>query len=257
MGLTDVPAALSRIPALERIIGRVDRRLRHAEHVSTRYSRWRLAIFVTGAVLTITFFHEQWYRTGNTVLLFFVALFLVVARYHNRLEERMQRMRRWRGIKTTHLARLRLDWAAISYHTVTVPEQHPYARDLDIVGPHSLLHLIDTTSSSNGRERLADWLLTQPPTPDQWQRRHELIRELTRLTLLRDRLTLEASTVGEAELNGRRIEAALTPEIGFPLLIPLLLIQGALAAATFSLAAASAAGFLPDYWILSFAAYAA
>lgn len=257
MGLTDVPGAASRAPALDRIIRRLDRVLIQATKVSSRYTRWRLAIFLTGAAATITLFQQHWYRTGNATLVLFVAVFLLVARYHNRLEDRMQRMRRWRHIKTTHLARLTLDWASIPYHAVPIPEHHPYARDLDIIGPHSLLHLIDTTASSNGRERLAGWLLTQPPTDEQWQARHRLVRELSRLSLFRDRLNLEATQVGEAELNGHRIEAALAPPIGFPLLVPLLLIQAVLAGTTLTLAVASAAAGLPDYWMLSFTAYAA
>ncbi len=191
------------------------------------------------------------------VLAGFLTLFIIVARYHSKLEDRMQRLRLWRRIKATHLARLRLDWTGIPARVTPSREHHPYAVDLDLVGSHSLLALLDTTNSSNGRERLADWLLNQPPDSIHWERRQTLIKELARLPLFRDRLALEASLLGEAELDGHRIHSALAPPVGFPLLIPLLLIQALPAATTLGLAFASAIDGLREYWILSFTLYAA
>ena len=141
-------------------------------------------IFVVGAVLSVMCFQQRWFQLGNATLVGFLALFLTVARYHTKLEDRMQRLRLWRRIEATHVARLRLDWTAIPPRITPTHEQHPYAADLDIVGPHSLLVLLDTTNSSNGRERLADWLLTQPPPPAEWIRRQTLVQELARLPLL-------------------------------------------------------------------------
>jgi hypothetical protein len=45
-------------------------------------------------------------------------LFLIVAWYHNRLEDRLHRLRRWQGIKQVHLARMRLGWADIPLRPV-------------------------------------------------------------------------------------------------------------------------------------------
>ena len=243
--------------SLLRLIARIDRLLNLAAHTSARFTRWRLAIFLAGAAASITLFQQRWYHLGNGTLVAFLTLFIVVARYHTKLEDRMQRLRLWHRIKTTHVARLRLDWAAIPTRATPYREQHPYAADLDLVGPHSLLGLLDTTNSSNGRERLADWLLNQPPSPSEWLQRQTLMKELARLPLFRDRLALEASLLGEAELNGHRIHAALAPPVGFPGMIPLLLIQALLALTTLGLAFAWAMSGAREYWILSFTLYAA
>lgn len=242
---------------LERLIGRLDRWLARAEKLSSRFTYWRLGIFVSGAAVSVGLFHQKFYHLGNITLACFLLIFLIVARYHSRLERRMHRLRLWRRIKQGHLARLRLDWTEIPQRSTPTPEAHPYAADLDLVGPHSLLQLIDTSLSFNGRERLAAWLLDQPPDPDEWLRRQSLIKELSHLPLFRDRLTLEASLVDETELNGARIHTSLLPPIGFAGLVPLLLTQGLLAAATLTLISASAVLGLPEYWVLSFAAYAA
>lgn len=235
----------------------IDRLLERAARTSSRFTRWRLAIFIVGAALSIMLFQQRWFQLGNLTVLGFLALFTVVARYHTKLEDRIQRLRLWRRIKASHLARLRLDWPNIPSRPVPTYEPHPYAVDLDIVGTHSLLALLDTTNSSNGRERLADWLLTQPPHSDEWMRRQTLVRELTDLPLFRDRLSLEASLLGDAELNGARIHAALAPPVAFPMMIPLLVIQTGLALTTLGLALASAMSGLREFWILSFTLYAA
>jgi hypothetical protein len=243
--------------SLLRLIAKIDRLLDRAIRTSAQFTRWRLAIFLVGAAVSVALFQQRWYQLGNGTLVAFLTLFIVVARYHSKLEDQMQRLRLWRRIKATHLARLRLDWTAIPPRVTPSREQHPYAVDLDLVGPHSLLGLLDTTNSSNGREQLADWLLNQPPSPAEWLQRQTLIKELARLPLFRDRLALEASLLGEAELNGQRIHAALAPPVGFPGMIPLLLIQAILALTTLGLAFASAMSGVREYWILSFALYAA
>ncbi|MES4787042.1 MAG: hypothetical protein C4294_15870, partial [Nitrospiraceae bacterium] len=225
----------TRDATLERLIARIDRRLERARELSSRFTYWRLGIFVLGAAVSVAFFHQEAYHLGNIALALFLLIFLIVARYHSRLERRMHRLRLWRRMKQGHLARLRLDWTRIPQRNTPNPEAHSYAADLDLVGPHSLLQLIDTSLSSNGRERLAAWLLDQPSDPDEWLRRQSLTKELSRLSLFRDRLALEASLVDKTELNGTRIHSSLLPPIGFAGLVPLLITQALLAATTLTL----------------------
>ena len=219
------------------------------------FTRWRLAIFVAGLIGTIALYKTAQYRAGNWSLAIVAGLFLIVAAYHNRLEQRIHRLRLWQQLKRTHQARLDLDWEAIPLRPAAAPAQHPYADDLDLVGPHSLLHLLNTTVSTNGHARLTHWLLTQPPDPSDWEQRRRLIRELSRQSLLRDRLTLEARLIGEQEIDGQRLEAVLHHPVGFPRLALILTMQALLAAATIGLGIGSLAGQLPDYWLWSFTAY--
>ncbi len=254
---TDQRAAdLARERSLQCIIARADRLLRISERVSNQFTRWRVVIFLVGAVLSVTLFHARLYHLGNITLAVFLVIFLTVARYHSRLADRMHRLRLWRDIKTTNLARLRLDWSGIPARTTPAPEGHPYGADLDLIGRHSLFQLLDTTLSSTGQERLASWLFSQLPEVTRWQARQSLIKELSRLPLFRDRLILEASLVGESELNGSRIQSALDPPAGFAGLIPVLIIETILAATTLTLALWSAITGLPEYWTLSLTSYA-
>lgn len=248
--------ARSRSSQLKRLVRRTERRIAQGTAASATLTKWRLAIFLAGLVSTVSLYKLGWYHSGNVTVAAFLILFLTVAAYHNRVESRIHRLREWREIKRTHLARLRLDWAAIPVRAGEAPAAHPYARDLDLFGPHSLTHLLDTTVSDQGRERLHAWLLAQPPAPSAWQQRQRLVRELAARSLFRDRLALEARLTGEQEINGRRLAAVLHHPIGWPGLGRILAVQSALALTTIVLATGALLNWLPGYWMLSFALYA-
>jgi MutS domain V len=249
-------AALSRARQLQRLIARIERLIARAAAVSSRFTTYRLAIFIAGAISTVTLFRSGRYHSGNLALAGFVLLFLVVASYHNRLEERIHRLRLWTHIKSAHLARVQLAWSQIPGKPVEPFATHLYAQDLDIAGPHSLLHLVDTTVSDQGRTRLSSWLLTQPPDARIWDARQRLIKELCPRSLFRDRLVLEAQLAGEQEINGRRLAAVLDHPVGFPGLTRTLAIQTLLAISTIVLGIGALLDWLPGYWMLTFGAYA-
>lgn len=242
---------------LQRTIRRLDRSLARAKEASDRYTWWRLGIFLCGAAVTVSLFHQAWYHAGNASLALFLLIFFTVARYHTRLEEKTHRLNAWRRIKAAHIARLDLNWTGVPAAEMPAVENHPYAADLDLIGPHSLFHLINTCRSSNGRERLGDWILRQPPDPAAWSLRRALIRELASLSLFRDRLALEAALVSETELDGLRIHAALASPAAFAGLRPILALEALLALATPILLFASDLTGLPEYWALTLTAYAA
>ena len=248
--------ATSRIVRIETIIRRTDRLITHGIKTSATFTRWRLAIFLIGLVGTVTLYKLDRYHSGNLALGAFLALFVTVAAYHTRVETGIHRLRQWKLIKLAHLARIALDWAAIPPRPGEAPKFHPYAIDLDLFGAHSLTHLLDTTVSDHGRERLHSWLLDHPPPLSRWRARQALAEELASRSLFRDRLALEARLTGEQEINGRRLAAVIEHPVGIPHLDAMLAVQSVLACATLGLASASMLGLLPGYWMFSFAAYA-
>ena len=248
--------ACSRTAQIETIVRRTDRLIAQGAETSATFTRWRLAIFLIGLVCTVTLYKFDWYHSGNLSLALFLAIFVAVAAYHNKVESQIHRLRQWKQIKLAHRARIALDWAAIPPRSGEAPRSHPYAADLDLFGLHSLTHLLDTTVSDHGRERLHGWLLNQPPLPTQWHTRQSLVKALASRPLFRDRLALEARLTGEQEINGRRLAAVLEHPIGWPNLNVVLVVQSLLAVTTISLASASMLGLLPGYWMFSFGAYA-
>lgn len=247
--------ARSRTTQIETIISRTDRLIAQGSKTSALFTRWRLAIFLAGLICTVTLYKLNWYQSGNLSLALFLAIFIAVAAYHNKVEAQIHRLRQWTQIKRTHLARMALDWGNIPTRPTDERSSHPYAADLDLVGPHSLTHLLDTTISDQGRERVRNWLLNQPPSPEQWRSRQALVRELTSRPLLRDRLTLDAKLTGAQEINGKRLTAVIEHRLGLPHLNTILVVQGLLALTTIGLGLATLFGLLPGYWMFSFAAY--
>jgi hypothetical protein len=246
----------ARAHQLQQLIGRIERLIARGNATSSRFTKYRLAIFIAGVLCSVTLFRSGRYDAGNMALGTFVIAFLVVASYHNRLEQRIHRLRLWALIKSAHLARVQLAWSQIPQKSTDPLPTHLYAHDLDLTGPHSLLHLLDNTVSDHGRTRLTSWLLTQPPDARVWGTRQTLVKELSPRSLFRDRLALEAQLAGEQEINGRRLAAVLEHPVGFPGLTRILVIQAVLALGTIVLGTGALLGWLQGYWMLTFGAYA-
>ena len=252
----DIMADPLRAAQLQRVLVRIDRLIQRGTHTSARFTKWRLVIFLAGLGCSIALYKSGWYTTGNSTLAGFAGLFIAVAAYHNRLEHGIHRLRLWRRIKSSHAARIILDWPNIPLRPSEPPPAHFYAKDLDLAGSHSLLHLLDTTVSDHGRVRLAAWLLDQPPAREIWSRRRRLVQELAPRPLFRDRLGLHARLAGEEEMNGRRLAAVVQHPVGFPRLNVTLIVQLILALSTALLGLGALLGTLPGYWMFSFGAYA-
>ena len=115
---------------IETIIRRADRLIAHGTKTSATFTRWRLALFLIGLMCTVTLYKLNWYNSGNLSLALFLAIFVAVAVYHNKVETQIHRLRQWKHIKQTHLARIALDWANIPTRSAVGPSSHPYAVDL-------------------------------------------------------------------------------------------------------------------------------
>jgi hypothetical protein len=100
---------------LQQLIGRIERLIARGTAASSRFTTYRLAIFIAGTLTSITLFRSGQYHTGNIALAAFVILFLMVASYHNRLEQRIHRLRVWALIKSAHLARVQLAWSQVPH----------------------------------------------------------------------------------------------------------------------------------------------
>jgi hypothetical protein len=244
--------------SMKRVIRRASELVSRGKHASQQFSRWRLAIFLTGFFTCLLLYKSEWYHLGNLALALFLVIFFTVTQYHNRLKHRLHRLRLWRQIKEAHLARLRLDWSNIPNRAFTTPDGHTYAGDLDITGTHSLLGLIDVTFSVPGQVRLIDWFLTQNQRYFEkatWSERQRLVKELTALTLLRDRMILETQLLSADPLNGDRIHSLLAKPVELSHLKTVVIAATGLCLVTFSLFLAWSLLPIPGYWIVSFGCY--
>ena len=244
-----------RIEALERQISRLTRRIKILDQRSNRYSWTRVAIFFGGIVLAIVgYIVARWWLAIPLALLAIIA-FSVVAYFQGKIDRSIVRHKVWSYIKSTHIARMRLDWNVIPATAATslIPG-HPFESDLDITGERSLHRLVNTAVSGEGTRRLHEWLLSTKPNLDTTQDRQVLVRELLPLTRFRDKLTLKsllASRKIAEQLEGNRLTIWLNQMNGTAALPTLLWASIALCVLTLVLAILNVVGLISPLWIAS------
>ncbi len=255
-----------RITLLERQIQRLDGRIANFQRQGERLSLWRLLVFLGAtAVSAVTLWQwGPWVWLGITLLV--GAAFAYTVRQHRLVDAALTRHIVWRQIKRTHLARMKLDWAGIP-ETLPVPPNldHPFARDLDIVGERGLHRLLDTAVSQPGSLRLRDWLLETTPDAAQTKTRQAIVREITPLTTFRDKLTLHAALASndpETAVSthdkwpGQRILDWLGQQAEITSLRSSLLILSALSGMAIILLVADLAWQIGFWWLIAWIPYA-
>lgn len=176
--------------ALERQLLRLRGRSAALRQLSGRYAWLRLGIALLGAVVCFFALSAQNMVLFWLLLIAVLVVFNIAAYYHRKVQRSSAQHALWAQIKATHVARMRLDWDFVPPTSGAASPEHPFATDIDIVGPYSLHRLLDTTVSQEGSARLLDWLLTTSPDGETISRRQAQLRELLPLTSFRDKLTL-------------------------------------------------------------------
>lgn len=95
-----------------------------------------------------------------------------------RTDRALARARALVAINAEGPLRLARDWEHLPLRgDAPAPANHPYAGDLDVLGPASLLHLLNTAATADGQATLRAWLLA-PAAPAAIARRQAAAREL-------------------------------------------------------------------------------
>ncbi|MFM8321713.1 MAG: hypothetical protein ACKOC5_12440, partial [Chloroflexota bacterium] len=247
---------------LERHLQRLERQLQQLEAVNARFSLYRLAAFVVGALavgLAGSFGGETagWIMFGLSA-----AMFLAIVALHRRLDGWRQRFSTWRDLRRAQLARLQLDWTALppaagAENAAPGAERCALDIDLDLSGPRSLHRLLDLAISEQGSRRLAAWLCSGQPDPAAIAQRQAVARELAGLPRFRDRLLLALRLISKEPLRGDRLLDWLKVESSLPRLRRLLWIGAALTTLNALLFGLGMLELIPPVWPISFTIYLA
>lgn len=153
---------------------------RRLARVSFRFSIVRGALFL-GFVASLLLILVRaalaetgwWLAAGG-----WLVAFLAVLPWHERVIRRQRRAAALRDLNHHALHRLDRDWDHLP--RPALPETtlaDPRARDLDLFGHASLFHLLGTTHTPAGKDRLSGWLL-RPAPPEEIALRQEAVAEL-------------------------------------------------------------------------------
>jgi hypothetical protein len=145
----------------------------------------KLALGLLAAFFTVRFVHQL---HGIWPLLFVIAGFIVLAIIHDKVLKRIQRVDVLVNFYNGGLARIEDRWAGTGESGDRfIDPNHPYSRDLDILGKGSLFELLCTMRTRAGEETLAGWLLT-PALPEEVRARQSAAQDLQDKRRFRERL---------------------------------------------------------------------
>ncbi len=181
-------------------------RIERLQGVNKQYSHIRLIHVLLGIPLIWASFQFAGNWAGRITTVAVIAAFLAVLHHHGRLKDSINRHRILLDLKSSQVARIRLDWERIpSVSASPMQVEHPFGTDLDIIGERSLHHLIDTTVSIEGSRKVCGWLMETEPNLEGILKRQALVKELSPLTLFRDKLIVNALRV--SEVSRERLDA--------------------------------------------------
>lgn len=189
----------NRLKLLERMLARLQRRSIYLETTSSKYWTARRVLLVASSLLALFACGYSGTKVGVGLATVFLAVFLLVAFYHRRVQDSLRRTALMLEVKRVQLARISLDWELLplsdqsqdAEKNESHPETaHPFESDLDITGERSLLRLLDSSITTEGSQRLRSWLLSTTPEPLVIEKRQSLVRELSGQALFRDKLQL-------------------------------------------------------------------
>ena len=174
---------------LQRHIDRINRRIVDIEKIENTLSKLRLVYFITSIVVLYLLAVVVTDIIVAVVLIGLILGFFYLIDRHNKVERSLKSFRFLKKIKEDHLARIDLDWEKIDSEPIKYEaKDHPFAHDLDILGKHSLFHLLDTSIYTASSTLLTNWLLSPSPKSKIVLKRQEQIKELIPLAIFRDKL---------------------------------------------------------------------
>lgn len=256
--LTSATKKGARLRALSAQIERLKRRLQRFKQRDQRLSQSRQAMIVLGALLSLGLWQIQPLWGGLTLALTLLGFGGLVF-CHRKLARGVRRHQRWLEIKSTHRARILLDWSSLAPSPWKADAEHPFAPDLHLVGLNSLHQLLDVAVSAGGSQRLKDWLLHTTPNREQVQKRQARVQELSPATLFRDKLLLHAGMTSKHQNNpweGDSLIQWLKRHTQAKALPGLLVILTSLASLNALLFVLRQLALIPNYWIVSLIVYA-
>ena len=188
----------TRLTQFEAVATREDER-------SRRYSRARLlaAAASLAALVLVIQSPSPWPAAALGVG---VVLFAWLVVRHDRVEQRREAALALVRLNREALARRARSWQELpAPWRPALPDDHPFAADLDVFGHASLVQVIGPVRTPTGRRTLTQWLLHgATSTPGEMRARQEAVRELAPALDFRQYLAALARLLPEGQVMATR-----------------------------------------------------
>lgn len=241
---------------LTRQCERLERKVARLQRAEKRYSMTRLSV-ISASIPLMVWAAQLFSSLGLWgVLLTAIAAFMVLMVAHERVEKSRKRHSHLLEIMQAHVARMAHDWENIPLPSEVKPmPEHPFERDFVLSGERSLLHLIDTTTSAGGSERLRSWLFQPLQNVQQIRERQRGVKALIPLAGFCRKLALYGSFISRTRWGAESVEYWLQRDVPSHSLVPFTLVLALFAVCNIALFALWQLGITPAWWLYSFAVY--
>lgn len=229
-----IDAKANRLLRLQQHVEQLDRYISELQSRSNTLSQWRLSVFFGGGLVSLIGIEVLPMSLSLLLWIIVIGVFGYLVRRHQQINGRLVYYQNWQHIKQQHIACMTIDWEQLpTPPDVHVPDEHPFATDINIAGSRSLLHLVDTTMTYEGAQTLTDWLLQTTPMPQQTRRRQQFVRDTRDMWRFRDKLQLYGRLAGhQNRIHGKYILDWFTQSVSNQNLRPTVLLAWGLAATT-------------------------
>lgn len=195
----------NRITTYKQIIEETRGKLAAEKKKIYRIGTIRVLLFIAGIAGVIYFFTAGWLAICGVIACTFVPL-LALVKYHNQLFYKKDYLEKKIEINEQELSAIDYDASAFDGGEEYIDAAHLYSYDLDIFGDNSLFQYANRTSTSFGKEKLANWFNKHLDNKGMIEERQEAVRELAPELRFRQRFRIlgllykgEAADRGEIE----------------------------------------------------------
>lgn len=150
---------------------------KRAASKSQQVSWLRVGVFLGSVALAWYLFSHDNLLVGAIAVLLCYVLFVVVLRWHSRLDFKYQQLALLRRVNEQEVERLQGKLKQFDGGNAFIDDHHPYTSDLDIFGHNSLFQLMNRSVTSIGKARLASWFRAAV-APEEVLQRQEAVAEL-------------------------------------------------------------------------------
>jgi hypothetical protein len=191
------------------MLNRLERKLQKLSETDKEFAGWRTLFFIFAFLMWCFVGLNFWPKVFMPVALIFSFAFFVTVAIHRKIRRNLRLFESRVSVQKRQEAIRNLDWRQIPVVDFRRAESSiPYLTDLNIVGDHSILRLMDRTTSELGFKRLVELFLSNDVTDAEIERRQRLVSELKSLKIFRHSFLSHMGTLKKS-INTQKIENLL------------------------------------------------
>ncbi len=165
---------------------RIERKLKKITELDKEYAGWRTLLFIFTFVIWCLVGLDFWPKVFLPIAALLSLTFFVTVAIHRKIRKNLRLFESRLKVQRRQKAIQDLNWLDVPQTDFRgIDLSIPYLTDLNIIGDHSILKLINRTTSGLGFKRLLELFLSNDVIDAEIKRRQNLVQELKELKIFR------------------------------------------------------------------------